>query len=620
MTFCSSSTAWMSLPAVAGPAPVTSPDSAFMMLVDVPVLHRPQIMLRAVMCAASAGGFRDHAAIHQFYFSRADADAAEPDKPAVPFSHYTYDNLHGMGVMRVGLGDGTRQLAAAYVRDFTSGRFSALTENKPATGAFRFYMDYDWMFSTFPGAAEESLLKFAERVEKRELAKFFADVPDTSPLFVSTVASSGVISTAAGFKAGMHVYYPRLYVTTEQALYVTTAIINALTHERAPPAGTTWEKIVDQAVYGEGRGLRWVWQFKAGPCPICCSGGPADKSRKRKASGPVGQGAFCETCGGRGRVADTSTSMYAPLYRVDGTCARALITPSCRNAPTVELMLECSLRAYFSPEPTPGFAPYPGAAPIPKFITHKRGGTRVQFSDDAALRASNGASGSSTTADAPEDIPCESDRGRALLAAIRHQDEHWRKLDISRISKHRGRSDRPYYKVNVRGEGSGHCLNMQGDHRTAKIYFLVRASGVTQHCFCKCADVRPGSGAACRAYESKPFPLQRTESAILFEASTFSLELFNSPGGLGALAEPSAGPYAQPLGHELGDEETGSQRALAHTVLTSYAVAGAKPIVAESALTPETSAALYFSQLLPQKFPGKFGDPRAKPKAPVTPL
>ena len=594
-------------PALVAPLPAD-----FMMLVDVPVLKRAEVMLRAIMHSASAA-LRDRAAIHQFYFGTAEASEGGKSGADMPHSHYTYDNLHGMGVMRVSLGSGTRQLAAAYVCDFGAGRFSALTENRPPI--FRFYIDYDMLFANFPGAAEESLYKFMERIEKRELAKFYPGVPDTSPLFTSTVASSGIISTIAGFKVGMHVYYPRLYVNTEQALYITTAIINALVHERVPPVGLTWEKIVDQAVYGEGRGLRWVWHFKAGPCPICCSSGTsaADKSRKRKA-GHAGHSAYCETCNNSGRVADTSTSMYAPLYRVDGTCARTLVMPTCRNTPSVDLMLECSLRAFYAPEPTEGFVTYAGAAPIPKFITAKRGGTRVQFSDEAAAHRSAAAG---TTHHAPEsatieDIPCDSDRGRVLLAAIRRQDEHWRKLDLSRISKHRVRTERAYYKVNVRGEGSGHCLNLQGDHRSARIYFLVRASGITQRCFCKCADARAGSGGACHAYESKPFELARTEATVLFEAATFSFELFNSPGGLNALTEPSTGPYARPPGHEAVGETLNPQRALAHAVLTSYAVAGAKPNTSESALTPETSAGLYFSQVLSHKFNTRAGDPRAK--------
>ena len=472
--------------------------------------------------------------------------------PPPLLSHQCYGNLGFNGRLCVPVED-TPAFARACVADFAAGNFYAFTENRPRLPdgrecASRMYFDYD--IETVDGRPpSETMFRRLEWLEKRVLARFLPSLPEDSPVFTSVVCASGVRTAApkaAGappvYAAGVHVYYPHLYLTLVEALYVCTAVQSAAKAQLAEYATPDqWAQGGDLNVYGESRGLRWVWQLKDQACPACA---PAAAARTRARSGGA-----CDTCDGAGRVPDLASSMYSPIYRVDGRGVRTPVSPDPRLRPTVDLMLECSLRAHYMLESTPGFVVYPGAEPVPKVRALTGAAAGV-------LKESGLEEGAKAVA--------------AAAAVLRRLDPHWSRLQVDRLTQHvsdKGRR-RTYFKAAVSGEGSGYCANYGKDHRSARVYFILKPEGVLQRCYCRCPDVRLAGGTTCRKYESDLFPFLRTDPKLDFAAPPPT--------------EAAAVVYVQ--------------AAAAPAPASPTAPATPAP-AAPTALAPDTAAALYFHGL-----------------------
>ena len=449
---------------------------------------------------------------------------------AAAVTHLTYGGLYGMGKLAVPPGEGLRTFAQALCRDFVAGWVSAITENKPAGAPMRFYLDYDVEGAEYPS---EEAWRQLEQVEKQELGRFFSDRPGTDPIFSSTVATSGVLDITAPdgsrlFKSGIHVYYPNLFVTVEMALYITTAILSAA-KKRWPKAEGVWEKQIDQKVYAEKRGLRWVYQGKAKVCERC-------KDVKRPGGS---RRVWCDDCDGSGQVVDLNASMYAPLYRVDGTYKRVPIVPACRTAPTPDLLLECSIMAVFAPAPTAGFVLYPGAEPKPSLKSSSKTVTLVT-GGDAQVRAS-------LKSGVAEQVPHGSLLHQAIQAAVRRLNPLYQHVDVRQALKFSSTTKSVFYRVYVSGKGSGYCLNIGRDHHSVRVYFLFLKSGIRQKCCCECATAEGRvSGKPCKQYESASYPITAEDDRLLFNSADARHHVVAASSTRGSMKRPAPGATGAP--------------------------------------------------------------------------
>jgi hypothetical protein len=392
----------------------------------------------------------------------------------------------------------------------------------------RFYLDLDLKS---PGPFEETLMQQFEAMMLPEIRRFYpSDAPEA--LFEALVLSSGVREVdlpkgeGRGFKAGVHYVFQNLYVTVEQALHISSALIAGA--ERALPAPEgVWRDRIDQAVYGETRGLRWAWQFKSSPC-LSCSKETSSGTRVINARGC----AFCS----RGQVPNILESMYSPVYFLGGDSSRRLAGR--RFDPTVDLLLAASIRAMDVAQPTDGFLLYPGAPARPELRAVKRTVGSAVYSatldgDAETKRAS--AKGNVVAADSLQ--------GRALLAAIRRSNPKYRDLAILSITQFEsGRG----FKVFVKGFGSKYCQNVRRDHTNSAVRFIVSMKGVHQECFSK----KPSDKVFCGAYKSPLTPLTEEEQRLLFggkphkaaDGADLSRAMFMSCG-----SGPGSGPGSDPL-------------------------------------------------------------------------
>jgi hypothetical protein len=419
-------------------------------------------------------------------------------------SHYSYGG-GTLGVLCVPQGLPTENLANAVVADFAMGRYSMLTEVKPhGTRPMRFYMDLD-MKAPDLSSFDEDQFRLFEQMVLAEVRRFF---PEDSPLamFEALVLSSGVREVdlpdggGRGFKAGVHFVFQNLYVGVAEALDISSALI-AAAEQKFPGADGKWRDTIDQAVYGEARGLRWAWQFKSAPCPTCCIESE-DGRRKPNMKG-------CACCH-RGQIPDTGESMYSPLYFLGGDGVRR--ASGKRFQPTVDLLMAASIRAEEVAEPTPGFRVYEGAPARPVLKTARKVSASgvgtpyraVQDGDAEAKRAA--AKGTFVPGDTPA--------ARAVLAAIRRSNPKYKDLEVSSITRFEsGRG----YKACAKGFGSKFCQNVNRDHGKSSVRFIVSAKGTVQECFSKnqTCDGRL-TGKPCCQFKSKLTPLLEGEEYALF--------------------------------------------------------------------------------------------------------
>jgi hypothetical protein len=402
-------------------------------------------------------------------------------------------------------------LAASVVADFDVGIYWGLTENKPRDSPVRMYIDYDYIMNMNSLAAESRRWDDVERIQMEEVMRFFPDVPSTSDLFQATVLASGAtrvdkpLEAGGDYKAGIHVVFSNLCVTVDMALYITAAIIQRLEREQmfVDDAPGLWTKRVDQAVYADGRGLRWAWQLKTTQCPYCVA--------------TTGLRDRCRNLCSNGTMVDKTSSMYTPVYALDGTCKRTTI--ECRrDSPTVELLMLSSIRGReASVASADGFVLYAGHPPLPRLMTKRSkaadgvsggGGTvSVAFSGDTGGAA----------AGRQELVLYTDARFEVITKVVQRMHDAYQRIAVQKIvvkPKPKG------YTVAVTGEGSCFCMNYGKDHRAQRVKFYIGPLGIVQECWCKCDVVRTPNNVRCKDFKSKPFTLSDAEKAVLFPQAT----------------------------------------------------------------------------------------------------
>jgi hypothetical protein len=79
------------------------------------------------------------------------------------------------------------------------------------------------------------------------------------------------------------------------------------------------------------------------------------------------------------------------------------------------------------------------------------------------------------------------------------------------------------YMVQVRGIGASFCFNKNGDHNSNGIYFKITKKGLSQRCFCTCAETHGRvTGKPCKEYEGKLYPLPKRLKNELFPKTKVS--------------------------------------------------------------------------------------------------
>lgn len=226
------------------------------------------------------------------------------------------------GTLYIPLGPEEDTFLEYYANCLAAGRKMYFVEQlvypeKEGPPVFRLFMDLDFKQAGTKSATEKGpdgeLVRYgitgqgieaASLVCARVVAGFFPGRPSCTIVACTTYKNADSKDATGAkvelVKTGVHLYWPRHYVTPLQCLHIRESIVAALQETfgmRTPPLQNTWEDVVDKSVYGDahggrGSGLRMIGSCKTDKCPMC-NGRGASK-----------EGVDCGKCGKSRRVDD----------------------------------------------------------------------------------------------------------------------------------------------------------------------------------------------------------------------------------------------------------------------------------------------------------------------------
>lgn len=315
-----------------------------------------------------------------------------------------------------------------------------------------------------------------------------------------------------GYGEGVHLVFPYIQVNREQALDIRANMIHRLEAKFQLDEEANWHKIFDEGVYGENSGaLRMLGSRKANPCSC-------NKRKNRAKTGT--KEVNCKLCDNHRYI--WTSRIYWPEYMLASNGdllveeLASLLDPETmipnpdlskprRKDNLFRLISLTSLRT-FSSQPLQEFRIPTGAV---RHIPSRPNTRRTK-------RGKGAAAGETEVRQHDEDAKTLSGfrNKRALV-----NDHPWFQLFEKLIARKFGdvyknvqisqtflipdkKHAYPWFLICVSGPGSNFCLNLNGDHASNTVYFIINESGIRQKCHCKCEVLRP-SGIMCKDYTSE---------------------------------------------------------------------------------------------------------------------
>ena len=347
------------------------------------------------------------------------------------------------------------------------------------TTVFRYFVDLD--FCQLAGIPERSMEATAHVVQ-RVLRKFYTKHTDDLSVIVCTTNYKYVNAKADKpemVKTGIHLLWPKIYVTRDDALDLRESILVELEEvfgKRVHP-NNSWQDVVDSSVYGSGNagtkgsGLRMLGSRKTDPCGLC-------KSKKTSRSPTSGREEICQQCVGNGRV-DTGRP-YFPLCVLDGMGKRNRNAEEEYRTNMHKLVLDTKVRSNFKERPAEPYYEIPEHAP--RHLAPNLAQTRGRISN-----ATKDAKAGITKPNDPKlqkstriELSNTSGEWNAVEHLIRNCGTgKYSKVVISKITTGAVASQ---YVVHVTGEMCRYCHNISREHASNRIYFVIDANGLFQNC------------------------------------------------------------------------------------------------------------------------------------------
>lgn len=179
-----------------------------------------------------------------------------------------------------------KKFLQTYAKDIILGTPHYLSETR--TKIFRYFIDIDYY-----DYHELSLQQIRELCKdiQNALKPFFEDQLDTHQrrllVCVCDDAKKEEVDGIMSMKTGIHLHYPDIYVDSQQAILLRSAIVQYLENKNGPTNIKSWEEFIDIAVY-KGSGLRLLGSRKAQTCKTC--------------KGKKGKREECIDCTGYGKI------------------------------------------------------------------------------------------------------------------------------------------------------------------------------------------------------------------------------------------------------------------------------------------------------------------------------
>jgi hypothetical protein len=371
------------------------------------------------------------------------------------------------------------------------------------TPIFRYFVDLD--FAQLVGIPERAMQATAKLVQ-RVLLRFYPSLQSNEIVKVSTESGSVkmkndevlraiVCTTNYKFinakdgkpemvKTGVHILWPNVYLTRDDALDIRESIVVELEKEfgkRLHPLNS-WQDVVDSSVYGSGNfgtkgsGLRMVGSRKTDTCNVC-------KGRKKiKDEGDR----KCPTCDGNGRL-DTGRP-YFPLCVLNSFGERDRLAEELYRTNIHALVLHTKVRTLFESRPSfPEFM-------VPDRVARQLGTTGTKRGRNSqALKDSIAGIVKPVDASLKKSTACDLNNSTLewdLISNFVRASMQMKYKDVM-VSKITTNAKKSQYIVHVSGDGCRYCHNIKREHTSNRIYFVIDVTGIAQRCHDGATEATP---------------------------------------------------------------------------------------------------------------------------------
>ena len=292
-------------------------------------------------------------------------------------------------------------------------------------------------------------------------------------------------------KTGIHLHFPELIVTQQQALCIQEGVRARLEREYGPrPLGCDpWTKVVDEGPYLKGGNLRALYSSKAAECKVCKGSGQVDKR-------------VCSSCEGNKKVHKGREYQFYNCYFGDGNQDHERKRKY--MAHRLLLLCDCSIRRPIGTRAVTGFTLYKGAPQyVPMTKESQKRGTPRYFQEDRQINRHRRL----------RTVDPKSEAWRLALDELRNNNDMYRDINIRDFYL----KSNDIWILTTCGHGSSSCQNMADrDHNNNTIYFTITKAGLSQRCWCRCATMEGRVKGYCKDFYTTPQPVNGELMSILF--------------------------------------------------------------------------------------------------------
>ena len=390
---------------------------------------------------------------------------------------------------------------------------------------FRLFMDLD--FKQLAPITERGI-EAASCVCATTVSNFFPSNPSHTIVASTTYKNCSTVDASGNkvqlVKTGIHLYWPKHFVTPMQARHIRESILADLTETfgmRMAPEMNTWEDVVDDSVYAktsgaQGSGLRMMGSCKTDICSGC-------KGRKKDRAGLK-----CADCDGNGRVDDRDNSgrlgrpyMMLCVLKAPEADARGILFVNRRNIEMevryqnsmIDLIKDTKIRTSITEPTLHNFFELPPGAPLYISATKKSSGPSAAGRGERQIDPSD---------------PIHLEFQKVIRESF---GELYNRVVVRKVT--RGAKAK-HFTVSVTGQNCRYCQNIGREHGSNNIYFVVsREHGCVQRCHDSGPKIPEMRHGTCNEYTSANIVVSVASMAILWPETTDNFSIYAGGGLIG---------------------------------------------------------------------------------------
>lgn len=292
-------------------------------------------------------------------------------------------------------------------------------------------------------------------------------------------------------KTGIHLRWPELVVNKKTALGIRNICLEALhKYGGSRPEVNPWEDVVDKCVFEEN-GIRMIGSRKIQNCQHC---------RSRKIDTKT-----CLPCKGTGKIDEGR--FYTPSMIIDGKGADLQKQLAKLVADKQKMIKEVSIQT--------DYEELPKSIHIEEkyFVNEEKSRYQKKITDFGGEKKNIFNIGDDYESLNSQQITLDDNKKKRLMKFI-HKTMPAVYADIKVTNIKRINNDD--YAAYILYTNSRFCMNINTNHNSNGIYFLIDKNYIYQKCWCKCNTLRGRRFGYCMNYKSDGRPLDLSIQNMLF--------------------------------------------------------------------------------------------------------